>query len=86
MDRGFGSIRINIKQPISIGINKYHGFCKWAEKAEGSGDRIYSLLCGNYKKENYRSIVTWSGTDIDNITNLFTWSKEENDWVVPGNH
>ena len=84
MDRGFGSIRINIKQPISIGINKYHGFCKWAEKAEGSGDRIYSLLCGNYKKENYRSIVTCLGMDPDTKMSCFTWSRKDNDWIVPG--
>ena len=30
--------------------------------------------------------TTWSGTDPDKNMNYFTWSKEENDWIVPEDH
>ena len=56
---------------------------KWSDKVEGSGDDIVSPLCGGlYKEEKY--IVPWSGTDPDAQMNCFTWSKEDNDWIVSG--
>ena len=36
---------------------------KWLEKVEGSGDNIYSPLCGGLYKEEEDSLVPWSGTD-----------------------
>ena len=57
---------------------------KWSEKVEGSGDDIDSPLCGGLYKEE-TDIVPWSGTDPDSKMNSFTCSKEENDWVFPGN-
>ena len=52
---------------------------KWSENVKGSGDNIYSTLCGGlYKEEDY-SLVPWSGTDPDANMNCFTWSKENND-------
>ena len=51
---------------------------------EGSGDNIDSLLCGVLYKEAYNSLVPWSGTDPYAKMNCFVWSKENNDWVVPG--
>ena len=55
---------------------------KWSNKVEGSGDDIYSSLCsGLYKEE--KDTVPWSGTDPDAKMNCFTWSKEDNDWIVP---
>ena len=47
---------------------------KWSEKVEGFGDL--------YKKYD-NSLVPWSVPDPDANTNCFTWSKEENDWIVP---
>ena len=56
---------------------------KWSDKVEGSGDDIDSPLCsGLYKEET--DIVPWSGTDQDAQMNCFTWSKEDNDWIVSG--
>ena len=56
---------------------------KCSDKVEGSGDDIDSPLCGGLYKEYEDSLVTWSGTDPDVNMNCFTWSKENNDWIVP---
>ena len=50
---------------------------------EGSGDNIDSPLCSGLYKEEEVSLVSWSGIDPDYKMNLFTWSKENNDWIVP---
>ena len=55
---------------------------KWSDKVEGSGDDIDQPLCGGLYKEE-KDIVPWSGTDPDAKMNCFTWSKENNDWIVP---
>ena len=51
---------------------------------EGYGDNIYSPLCGRSYQEEDDSLVPWSVTDPDAKMNCFTWSKENNDWIVPG--
>ena len=56
---------------------------KWSDKVEGSEDDIDSPLCGGLYKED-TDIVPWSGTDPDAKMNCFTWSKEDNDWIVSG--
>ena len=56
---------------------------KWSEKVEGSGDNIDSPLCGGLYKEEDDYLVTWSGTDPDTKMNIFNWSKDNNDWIVP---
>ena len=56
---------------------------KWSDKVEGSGYDIDLLLCGGLYKEE-TDIVPWSGTDPDAKMNCFTWSKEDNDWIVSG--
>ena len=56
---------------------------KWSDKVEGSGDDTDSPLCGGLYKEEEDSLVPWSGTDPDAKMNCFTWSKENNDWIVP---
>ena len=56
---------------------------KWSDKVEGSGDNIYSALCGGLYKEEEDSLVPWSGIDPDSKINCFTWSKENNDLIVP---
>ena len=56
---------------------------KWSDKVEGSGNNIDSPLCGGLYKEEEDSLVPWSGTDPDSKMNCFTWSKVNNDWIVP---
>ena len=56
---------------------------KWSDKVEGYGDDIDSPLCGGLYNEEEDSLVTWSETDPDAKMNCFTWSKEENYWIVP---
>ena len=51
---------------------------------EGSGDNIDSPLCGGLYKEEDNSLVPWSGTYPYAKMNCFNWSKEENNWIVPG--
>ena len=56
---------------------------KWSEKVEGSGYNIDLPLCGGlYKEEDYY-LIPWSGTDPDARMNCFTWSKQNNDQIVP---
>ena len=57
---------------------------KWLEKVEGSVDNIDSSLCVGLYMEEDNSLVTWSGTDPDTNMNSFNWSKEDNDWIFPG--
>ena len=57
---------------------------KCSEKVEGSGDNIDSPLCGELYKEDDDYLVPWSGTDPELKMNLFTCSKENNAWIVPG--
>ena len=52
---------------------------KWSDKVEGSGDDIYSLLCGGLYKEDNEYIIPLSGTDPDAKMNCFTLSKVNND-------
>ena len=59
-------------------------FGKWSDKVEQFGENIYSPLCGVSYKEEDDSLVPWSGTDPDAKMNCFTWSKDNNDWIVPG--
>ena len=84
------SIRIEYSAPEGARINNQAPegetstmvVVKWSDKVEGSGEDIVSPLCGGlYKEEN--DIAPWSGTDPDAKMNCFTWSKEENDWIVP---
>ena len=57
---------------------------KWSDKVEGSGDNIDSTLHGGLYKEEDDSLVPLLGRDPYAKINGFTWSKENNDWVVPG--
>ena len=57
---------------------------KWSEKVEGSEYNIYLPLCGGLYKEEDDSLVTWPGTNPDASKNCFTWSKENNDWIILG--
>ena len=57
---------------------------KWSNKMEGSGDNIYAILCGGLYKDRDDCLVLWSLKNSDAKMNCFTWSKDENDWIVPG--
>ena len=56
---------------------------KRSDKVEGSGDKIYSPLCGGLYNEEEDSLHPWSGTYPDSKMNFFTWYKENDDWIVP---
>ena len=56
---------------------------KWSDRLEGSGDNIEAPLCVGLYKEEDDSLVPWSVTDPYAKINCFTWSKEDNDWIVP---
>ena len=74
---------VRINNQASDGETSTMVVVKWSDKVEGSGDNIDSPLCGGLYKEEQDSLVPWSGTDPDAKMNYFTWSKENNDWIVP---
>ena len=56
---------------------------KWSDKVKGYGENIDSpLWVGLYKQEE-DYLVPWSGTYPYAKMNWFTWSKENDDWIVP---
>ena len=57
---------------------------KWSDAIKGTRVKVDGPLCGGLYKEDHGSIITWSGTDPDAKMNSFTWSTEENDWIVLG--
>ena len=59
---------------------------KRSDKVEGSGDNIDATLCRRLCKEEDDLLVHSSGIGPDAKMNCFTWSKEDNDWIVPENH
>ena len=56
---------------------------KCTDKVEGFGYNIDSPLCGVLYKEEDNHLVPWSVTDPDSKMNCFTWSKQNNDCIVP---
>ena len=56
---------------------------KWSDNVERSGDSIDASMCAILYKEEDDYLVTWSGTDTDAKMNFFTWSKEDNYWILP---
>ena len=57
---------------------------KWSDVIKGLIFKVYGPLCGGLYKEDHGSIITCSGIDPDVKMNYFTWSKEENGWIVLG--
>ena len=55
---------------------------KFSNKAEGSGYNIESPLCSGFYKEEDDYLVPWLGTDTYSKMSYFTWSKEDNYWIV----
>ena len=71
-----------IRDQASEGETSTMVVVKWSDKVEGSGDNIYSPLCGGLYKEEEDSLFPWSGIDPDAKMNCFTWSKMNSDWIV----
>ena len=57
---------------------------KWSDAINGSIVKVYGPQCGGLYKEDHGSIIPWSGTDPDAKMNSFTWSKNQNDWIILG--
>ena len=57
---------------------------KWSVKVEESRDNIDAPLCGGLYKEEDDSLVPWSGSYVYANMNCFNWSKDNSDWIVPG--
>ena len=56
---------------------------KCSYKVEGLVDNIDNPLCVVLYRVKEDYLVPWSGTDLDAKMNCFTWSKDNNDWIVP---
>ena len=59
-------------------------FIKWSDAIKGPRIKVDGPICGVLYKEYRGSIITWSGTDPDAKMNAFTWSTNENDWIILG--
>ena len=59
---------------------------KKSDAIKGPRVKVDGPLCGGLYKEDHGSIIPWSGTDPYAKMNSFTWSTEENDWIVLGDH
>ena len=57
---------------------------KLSDAIKGPRVKVYGPQCGGLYKEDHGSIISWSGTDPDAKMNSFTWSKDDNDWIVRG--
>ena len=57
-------------------------FIKWSDSIKGPSVKIYGPLCGGLYKEDHGYIVPWSEIDTYAKMNNFTWSKEENYFIV----
>ena len=57
---------------------------KCSDAIKGPRVKVDGPLCGGLYKEDRGSIITWSGTDPDSKMNSFSWSTEDNYWIVLG--
>ena len=57
---------------------------KWPDAIKGPRVKVDGPLCGLLYKEYHGYIVPWSRTDPYAKLDFFTWSKEGNYWIVPG--
>ena len=57
---------------------------KWSDAIKSPRVKLDGPLCDGLYKEDHGSIITWSGTDLDAKMNSFTWSTDENDWILLG--
>ena len=57
---------------------------KWSDAIKGPKFKVDGPLCGGLYKKSHGSIIPWSKTDLYAKMNSFTWSKNENDWIILG--
>ena len=57
---------------------------KCSDTINGPRVTINGPLCGRLYKDDHGSIITWSVTDPEAKINGFTWSKNDNDWIILG--
>ena len=57
---------------------------KWSYAIKGPRVKVDGSLCGGLYKEDHRFIIPCSGTDPNANMNSFTWSTNENDWIILG--
>ena len=57
---------------------------KWPDTIKWPIVKLDGPQCGGLYKGDHGYIIPWSGTDPDAKINSFTWSTEENDWIVLG--
>ena len=57
---------------------------KLLDAIKGPIVKVDGPLCGGLYQEDHGSIIPWSETDPYAKMNSFTWSTEENDWVILG--
>ena len=57
---------------------------KWSDAIKWPRVKVDGPLCGGLYKEDHGYIIPRSGTDPYAKMNSFTWSEEENDWIVLG--
>ena len=57
---------------------------KWSNAIKGPRDKVDGPLCDGLYKEDHLSIINWPGTDPDSKINSFTWSTDENCWILIG--
>ena len=58
---------------------------KWSDAIKGPIVKVDGPLCGGLYKEYHGYIIPWSGIDPDAKMNSFTWSTNDNDWIILGN-
>ena len=59
---------------------------KWSDAIKGPRVKVDGPLCGGLYKEYHGYIIPWLVTNLDSKMNSFTWSTDENDWIVLGDH
>ena len=57
---------------------------KWSDAIKGPKVKLDGPLCGELYKEDRGSIIPWSGTDPAAKMNSFTWSTNDNNWIILG--
>ena len=59
---------------------------KYSDKVEGYRENIDAPLCDRLYKEEDDYLIPLSVKDPDDKMNCFTWCKEDNDWIFPGDN
>ena len=57
---------------------------KWSNAIKSSIVKVDDPLCGGLYKEDHGSTVNWSVIVPDANLDCSIWSKDDNDWIPPG--